>query len=482
MSYNSSTGVIGVKNISIDDVYTALGESSYDLGTLCISDKINFLSICKPTATAGIDPDKWYEGKSANDGVETDWYKGVNCYGFSKPSIWEPTSFCNTPINGPALLASNPFSTLQNEWTKVRPSSWYRLTDFANYCHKTQTYKTLNNSYPFSITASITLNGVAMNVNVQIALQKEDALLSRANNNIGSLGFTKLFNLDENAYKDRAIYIGAVVIPVDGSHSVCLLATGDNIRNVTSSTTGLTFVYNVGATVGDVFGGSKTSPQAGKFYSGERVRIVPVLVLSSINSTGLEGYTYMSLKAPWISAYPVVDLGDVYNSLDPMTVSSLSGTLSCLRDGDGYYVFYFKNLNNFIFKVTHSTATKGFLYNRNTYIGVGDGNTYIYEIKETHIDGTTNTEEAGSGWYKSSNQFTKDVSNNMSYLANNSIQGTYAIPRLRVSSSVTSFKIVIAMDFLKKNGVIGIKQATVTVDVSGLVAGDGQIYDFAFSS
>ena len=68
--------------VSIEDVRTVLGVSSYDLGTLCKNThgKIRILSISKPTDKTGWNPSDPQTGE-----MDDLWYRGIKCYGILKP-------------------------------------------------------------------------------------------------------------------------------------------------------------------------------------------------------------------------------------------------------------------------------------------------------------------------------------------------------------------------------------------------------------
>lgn len=121
MSYNSSTGIISAP-VSIDDVKTALGESSNDLATLCTSSNINMWSKYKPVHNNIAFPNNevaaskstWYTNSSR------DWWLGAA----NKPAIEIP--LCET---FDAIKAAY--------WIHNKPtggsSSPYRLSDFIGY-------------------------------------------------------------------------------------------------------------------------------------------------------------------------------------------------------------------------------------------------------------------------------------------------------------------------------------------------------------
>lgn len=119
MSYDSSTGIISAP-VSIDDVRSCLGESSYDLGTLCKSDKINIWAKYKPIALRG----------DFINLTNTLWWRGSgNCGLFPKcvNTLKELIAAQDGNMNG--WTYSKP---LGNEYTP------YRLLDFVGYYHNAQ--------------------------------------------------------------------------------------------------------------------------------------------------------------------------------------------------------------------------------------------------------------------------------------------------------------------------------------------------------
>lgn len=98
-------------NIGIIDVHDTLGDSSYDLGTLCKSSKINPWSKYKPIACAD---SYWPQGADGNYGLT--------------PKVLSSRSNVATVYDG-----------VNNGWTYTKPtggaSSPFRLGDFRGYYH-----------------------------------------------------------------------------------------------------------------------------------------------------------------------------------------------------------------------------------------------------------------------------------------------------------------------------------------------------------
>lgn len=99
-----SSGIITAP-VSIGDVATCLGVGSYDLGTLCVSDKINKWSRRKPISLAQI-------------GELTDAQFKSNGFGLTVPTG-----------------STDIFEAAGLEYTYKKPTTYYRLTDFVNYNH-----------------------------------------------------------------------------------------------------------------------------------------------------------------------------------------------------------------------------------------------------------------------------------------------------------------------------------------------------------
>lgn len=93
-------------NVTIKDVHDTLGESTYDLKSLCTSSKINIFSMYKPMDCT----DNCYPGGTTGD------------YGIipKSCSLDEVASLYDGFCNG---------------WTYKRPTGNYRLSDFAGYYH-----------------------------------------------------------------------------------------------------------------------------------------------------------------------------------------------------------------------------------------------------------------------------------------------------------------------------------------------------------
>lgn len=111
-------------NIGIIDVKETLGESTYDLGKLCKSSKINPWSKYKPVSCKN--PANWPAGTDGNYGL--------------------------TPkILGSASEVVDVYDGENNGWTYTPPSggenSPYRLGDFCNYQHSAIKGVTINMSY-----------------------------------------------------------------------------------------------------------------------------------------------------------------------------------------------------------------------------------------------------------------------------------------------------------------------------------------------
>lgn len=96
--------------VSIDDVASALGVGVYDLGTLCTSDRINKWSRHKPVSINQVQE------------VTDEQLAAIN-YGWNIPSYNTMKAAWNAYVAGTG-------------WDYIRPSSYFRLTDFNGYNHQ----------------------------------------------------------------------------------------------------------------------------------------------------------------------------------------------------------------------------------------------------------------------------------------------------------------------------------------------------------
>lgn len=119
MSYNASTGAISAP-VSIDDVKSALGESSNDIATLCKSANINMWAKYKPTSYPAPFPSDWYKAADGNYGISF-------------------TTYSNLAAVVAAYYIAGDEQTHNNGYSYKRPSggatSPYRLGDFRGYRH-----------------------------------------------------------------------------------------------------------------------------------------------------------------------------------------------------------------------------------------------------------------------------------------------------------------------------------------------------------
>lgn len=112
---------IVVLPVSVEDVASALGEGSRDVGTLATSDKINPWAKYKPNVVSG---------NPIN--TPSDWWKGTdgNC-GFTIPVIRAMTTAAGMKNLVPYYLNLDGM----NGWGYRQAAGMYRLLDFAGYNH-----------------------------------------------------------------------------------------------------------------------------------------------------------------------------------------------------------------------------------------------------------------------------------------------------------------------------------------------------------
>ena len=118
MSYNSSTGIISAP-VSIDDVKSALGESSNDVATLCTSSNINMWAKYKPTSYPAPFPEDWYKAGDGN-------------YGMNIPNDARVTN--TNALVAKYSLEHNGYGGMYKRPTGGSTSP-YRLGDFRGYRH-----------------------------------------------------------------------------------------------------------------------------------------------------------------------------------------------------------------------------------------------------------------------------------------------------------------------------------------------------------
>lgn len=116
--------------VSIEDVKQVLGETSNDLGTLCVSKNINIFSIYKPVQQTS----KFKS--SAQQENRLNWEKGRNYnYGVVKPSKYAVAQLYASGTNntiGKKIFNEDRVLGIERPNGAVYP---YRLDDFDGYCH-----------------------------------------------------------------------------------------------------------------------------------------------------------------------------------------------------------------------------------------------------------------------------------------------------------------------------------------------------------
>lgn len=147
MSYDSSTGVISSTKISIDDVRSVLGESSYDLGTLFLSDKVNKWSQKKPVLLKNyLFVDSTTSKVSqinpiTSMNVSVPWWYGDLNFVTSGSYSWFTICGIKVPIvhsvnNSTCVSIIDGYSSNGMNWTYLSRTGYpYRLTDFGGYDH-----------------------------------------------------------------------------------------------------------------------------------------------------------------------------------------------------------------------------------------------------------------------------------------------------------------------------------------------------------
>lgn len=113
-----SSGIITAP-VSIGDVATCLGVGSYDLGTLCVSDKINKWALYKPVNVAQIGEITLAQRKAVYCGL----YPQQNVR-----LLQANANYSGTQVDHDL----NAVMETQKEWGYTKPSGYYRLTDFIN--------------------------------------------------------------------------------------------------------------------------------------------------------------------------------------------------------------------------------------------------------------------------------------------------------------------------------------------------------------
>lgn len=197
--------------VSIDDVRTVLGQSSYDLGTLCRASTINMWSRFKPVI--------WNDpGINLTNSL---WWKGQN----GKCGI----DFSNAQVVSYRDIPSKMTTDKRNGWGYSVPTSYFRLLDFNKYMHTA-----VPPISGFSVTAKVAVNGTLM-AQCSLGITTEDK------NSPGSLTFDDITGDASGDITNLSQYnLGIVVTDLNGNYKG---------RVVGSTTTALTVTYSVASLV-----------------------------------------------------------------------------------------------------------------------------------------------------------------------------------------------------------------------------------------
>lgn len=256
--YSNNGKTIPEKNISIIDVKETLGESTYDLGKLCKSSKINPWSLYKPISCKN--PDNWPAGTDGNYGL--------------------------TPkILSSASEVVDVYDEENNGWTYTPPSggenSPYRLGDFRGYCH----------------TA---IKGVSINMPYGTTMYSEDESIPVYLNNKmitdSQLSLTHIASLEE-------LYIGVYVPTLNMVQTIKTAGYSGTIQIPKRPTAGTWEFYVILSTAAQtqLSGGNLI---AAKYYS------VPGMVKG----------TFSQVKSSWISVSITYNKGQLFVSRDDVVL------------------------------------------------------------------------------------------------------------------------------------------------------------------
>lgn len=165
--------------VSISDVNSVLGHGSTDLGTLCLSDKINKWSFYKP-----VDKKQLYKMSDSD-------YFSVDD-GFAIPRFNSARNAWSAIVNDTA------------EWTYIKPSSYFRLADFDGYNHNAETWFNIQLIGSSSVELGSTVH-FTMNTNVSWLVNNFNTFKQYINLSGGVLDFGFLLH-DVSSSGDGVYY------------------------------------------------------------------------------------------------------------------------------------------------------------------------------------------------------------------------------------------------------------------------------------
>lgn len=442
-----SNGIITAP-ISINDVRTALGVSTYDLGTLCKNEsgKIRILSISKPTDKTGWNPSDPQTGE-----MDDLWYRGVKCYGILKPyNSFTSAQWTGGSIGGATIKVNGlALNTLLTDKWKLKEPVYYRLTDFEYYKHTEDSYPLLGGHSPVVSSCQLNVIGnAAITANYVIRYQLDD-VISNNNNKCGSLGLSKLFNLDYN----KDVYFGIAIygpprnsLTVTQRDSPLCLVNIPNLKlgNTDPSTGSNTMAYISSGTIGNIIGGSSSVVDNNKFYPNEEVFVIPFLATYQNNI-----YYVIGLNNGYADNYAKFKIGSEVVVGSRGIISSGKAVISVLRNEDGTYTFYLAG--GMDLDLTCSSYGSYISFVGNVNISQADGNSYTQKLTDGKWSGASDSEI--SGGYKVNIPSSRHIYNS----GNISGWSSTAIPANRPPSVIlkpynnaSSFKVSISLNYWYK--------------------------------
>ena len=398
MSWDSTKGLLK-KPVRMDEIASALGLASLDLGTLARSaSRINLMSRRKPTQYTGLDSPDPAQPRGA-DSVSTDYYDGTKSYGVAKTYMSIPDGQYHPGDTAASLRGDlgymNLVPNLTSQWGQATLSK-YRMLDFDGYVDGAHlNYPDCGGSKPYIVSSiNMQINGNTANFGALVRYDYNDVILTEYTM-AGLLGLRSLFGLDAFS-TDTPAYLGVMMYAPLGStqtsgrldRTVPLVAlaikTGTQLGttdNAEDYNTGDSRMILIQRTIPADRISSSLSDQTSHFLNNECVRIFPVLCRRNTSNTGWNLFTFAYNEAPRVLS-KVLTTGSVpqnYTSL----ISSASIKYTVNRESNGNLVFYLANDQDFV------VATSG------NYDRLYFGEAGIYTLQAGPGDGSSVVEKIG---------------------------------------------------------------------------------------
>lgn len=298
MSYENN--IISLNDVSIDDVHSALGESSYDLGTLCKSSKINMFSVHKPTKKK-YDFEETYVN---SEDRRKEWWQGdegdymIDLHPFTIGQLSSSDGEIYNLFNSPSSYKWSLKNIGSDGFT------YFRLTDFAGYVDSSRKWSAggvLDSPVKAEFGSSDGKNlliGEDLSIGFYVPTYSESDVFT----NGGLLTFLQCLGKDTW----DAVCLGAVIqieksdgsyeykvctIPMRGKEANPVFVYGDD-----GEYKGTAYHYSVYASIAiripfDVFNS----------YKGRPIKIIPIASVNEFSWDGngnASGYTFAPILPP----------------------------------------------------------------------------------------------------------------------------------------------------------------------------------------